>query len=293
MTDNAIHVWDFTYFHESEAEIEEVVEILRRNCKKWVFQEEVSPTTDRKHLQGRVSLKTKSRTGWRAIGFPERKGRASPTHDSKEEHFDFYATKEESRIGAVRSDKDPVLYVPDDVKEDMKTLLPWQQQLFEICKITTNRRKIYYVYEPNGGFGKTMWTRWMMAHGHGEILPLCDDYKDMMRMVMCIGPKNTYMVDVPKAMPKKKLASFYSAVETIKGGYAYDDRYSFKRALFRPPNIVVFSNNLPNLNMLSWDRWVILSVTGGQLVQYSTDQIKELCQQQKAEAEVLKNNEKE
>jgi hypothetical protein len=53
---------------------------------------------------------------------------------------------------------------------------------------------------------------------------------------------------------------FYSAVETIKDGYAYDDRYSFKEKVFDCPNIWIFCNVLPDLNLLSMDRWKIWDI---------------------------------
>lgn len=257
MTQNAIHVWDFTYFPEEK---EDIKETLMKTCKKWVYQKEACPTTGKIHFQGRVSLKTKSRTGWKAMGFEVGKGKASPTHDSSDENFDFYATKIETRVSGPWSDKDPVpQYIPRDVRKVM-SLLPWQQQLFEGCSKRDNDRKIYYVYDPQGNCGKSTWARWMSVHGHAKQLPMVNDCKDLMRMALDVGVQHTYIVDMPRSINKDRLYQFYAALEMIKGGYAYDDRYKFQDKYFDPPNVVVFSNKFPEVDMLSKDRWVILTV---------------------------------
>jgi len=49
----------------------------------------------------------------------------------------------------------------------------------------------------------------------------------------------------------------WSAIETIKGGYAYDDRYSFKEKFFDPPRVIVYTNELNSetKSLLTPDRW--------------------------------------
>lgn len=260
MTENAIFVWDWTYFPEEKETWEDVAKKLKETCKKWVFQEEACPSTGKKHFQGRSSLKTKSRTGWKAMGFDIGKGRASATHDSDSKHFDFYATKIESRINGPYSDKDPEKpYIPIDIREIM-SLLPWQTQLFEACKNRRNFRKIYYVYDPKGNIGKTTWARWMAVNQHAKCLPMVNDSKDLMRMCLDVGVQPTYIVDMPRSINKERLYQFYGALEMIKSGYAYDDRYRFQDKYFDPPNVVVFSNKFPDVGMLSKDRWVIVRV---------------------------------
>ncbi len=61
---NAVAVWDFTMFVESDRltdEIDRALKALRSNGKKWGFQVEQCPSTGRHHIQGRISLNTKQR----------------------------------------------------------------------------------------------------------------------------------------------------------------------------------------------------------------------------------------
>lgn len=56
-------------------------------------------------------------------------------------------------------------------------------------------------------------------------------------------------------MKKDKLADFYTGIEVIKNGVAFDKRYTAKKIRFNRPRIVVFTNTLPILSLMSQDRW--------------------------------------
>jgi len=72
--------------------------------------------------------------------------------------------------------------------------------------------------------------------------------------------KPVYIVDMPRGMKKDRLGDFYSGIEVIKNGVAYDKRYHAKKIRFNRPRVFVFTNELPNLDLMSKDRWVIWMV---------------------------------
>ncbi len=76
---------------------------------------------------------------------------------------------------------------------------------------------------------------------------------------------------MPRSMNKDRLYGFYSAIETIKDGYCYDDRYEFKERVFDCPNVWIFTNTYPNINFLSKDRWKIWSIHQGNLITVELD----------------------
>lgn len=173
----------------------------------------------------------------------------------------FYVMKEETRIAGPWSSEDIPIKIPWDI---VKTLLPWQETLFKISKERI-LREIYIIVDPYGGIGKTSFCRWMGVHGHARLIPFANDHKDLCRCVMDMPESNCYLFDMPRALGKTKLHSLYAGIEIIKGGYAYDDRYHYKERYFDPPVVIVFSNQEPDHNMLSHDRWVICSVTNGEI----------------------------
>jgi hypothetical protein len=91
--------------------------------------------------------------------------------------------------------------------------------------------------------------------------------KDLMRMVCDTRISNTkpslYTVDIPCGMKHSRMTSFWNAIETIKGGHAYDDRYSWKEASFDSPAIWVFCNEAPDIKARKrigvWKLWEVNS----------------------------------
>ena len=70
-------------------------------------------------------------------------------------------------------------------------------------------------------------------------------------------------------MKKDKLGEFYAGIEMIKNGYAYDKRYSPTKVRFGRPNIIIFTNTLPEWSLMSLDRWKPFSL----IADYNTEPI--------------------
>jgi len=87
-----------------------------------------------------------------------------------------------------------------------------------------------------------------------------------MRMILDTPTSSLYIFDLPRAIKKDKLCQFFAAIEEIKGGYAFDDRYSFREKYFDCPNIWVFMNTEPDRDAFSRDRWVFWQIVDNNLV---------------------------
>jgi hypothetical protein len=83
---------------------------------------------------------------------------------------------------------------------------------------------------------------------------------DIFQWVCSRPKKRSYIVDMPRGMKKDRLGDFYSGIEVIKNGVAYDKRYTAKKIRFDRPRIFVFTNTLPNLELMSKDRWEIWKI---------------------------------
>jgi len=256
-------VWDFTCWDTTHInDPAKIIPVLKDQCKKWSFQKEEGEKNGGIHLQGRVSFKTKCRKPTAILRLKELKANISLTSTASMKD-DFYVTKAEGRLEGPWKDTDEVVYIPRDVRE-MKELYPWQAKLLKIIQVYDPRR-IQYVFDPEGNKGKTGFQRYCMVYGYGQIIPFCNDYKDLLRMVMDMPENKCYIIDMPRAINKEKLFQLYAAIETVKGGYACDDRYHFKQKIFDPPNIVVFANMLPNRDLLTGDRWRFWEIIDGDL----------------------------
>lgn len=257
MTTSAICTWDFTLKAEGLSHTD-VLGKIEGIAKKWCFQKECGES-GYVHYQGRVSLKLKTRkpeTIFTGIHW-------SPTSTENRDN-DFYTCKEDTRIDGPWKDTDEKIYIPRQIRE-ITVLRPWQQQVIDMSKIW-DKRHIDILYCPDGNSGKTTLKGYMRAYGLGRPLPFCNDFKDIMRMVMDMPTSKCYIIDMPRAINKDKLFQFYSAIEEIKNGYAYDDRYSFKEKNFDCPSVWVFTNVLPDRSYMSNDRWRIWRIQDGTLV---------------------------
>lgn len=274
MAQNACCVWDFTapehmfedVAEEGDMSTESVLkELLTDMCKMWTFQLEEGTETGYRHFQGRVSLKIKRR-------FPtfgsEYHFHWSPTSNANKDN-NFYVLKDETRIrGPWSYPVDTNGFIPSHLQNI--TLHPWQEYIKSQARFDRiERRTINVVVDPEGNKGKSFLAMYLTAHGLAECIPPVDSFKDVMQMVMGLDKVPLYIIDLPRGLPKERMGSFYSGVETVKNGYAFDTRYKMKRMLFEIPNIWVFSNSLPDKQLMSRDRWKFWSIDANQhLVPY-------------------------
>lgn len=258
-----IYRFDFTLSYEILNDYTKVKKLLEEFCKSGTFQLELSPDTEYKHYQGRVSLKKKLTIGQLIKATPiSLKGIHWSCTSSNCEGND-YTQKEYSRVDGPWTLFEEADYIPRQIRE-ISNLYTWQDQVIEKLKVW-DTRTINMIYCPNGNIGKSTLIGYIRAYKLGRALPPVNDYRDMLRMVCDLPTDRNYFVDMPRALKKDKLGQFYSAIETIKDGYAYDDRYHFKEKNFDCPNIWIFSNILPEFELLSKDRWKVWVVEDNNL----------------------------
>lgn len=258
---SAVCVYDFT---APEADRAELDGWLREWCKKWSYQLEEGEETGYRHYQGRCSLKIKKRLSYVIRHYKPIDGIHWSITSGENRDNDFYAVKEDTRVAGPWRDTDNNQRIPRDIRGIV--LRPWQEELRVLMADTRNTRTVHILYDPKGNSGKSTFTRYMMAHDLGELLPCVNDNMALMQVCQCVGPKVCYIIDMPRCMNKDKLYGLYSAIEQIKGGFSYDMRYKYKRCLFDPPNVLVFTNTLPDRALLSIDRWMCLMIEDNQLV---------------------------
>lgn len=254
---NAVCGWDFTDFVEEEdieERLEEIREWCKDNTKKWSFQLERGENTGKLHFQGRISLNTKVR-------LPEFKvSNWSVTHKDNTNN-DFYVTKAETREKGPWTDKQK--YIPRQIR-GIK-LWPWQQSVVEMSE-EWDTRKINMIIDLGGCVGKSTLVTYMGCYMDVGIIPYVNCYKDIMRMVYNMGPKRCYLIDMPRALGGPIMKELYAGLESVKGGFCYDDRYEYKHRFFDCPNIFVFVNARPKEDLYTPDRWRHFAIGSKKLV---------------------------
>lgn len=259
---------------------DKLIEHLKTLAKSYCFQLEEGEKTGYKHFQGRISL-IKKTTQMNAIKLfnlclnGQNVNYLEPTVKSNRTG-NFYCLKIQTRIDGPWTDKDgDIEYIPPEQME--LTLKPFQQSIADNKYMS--RRQINFVICPHGGSGKTTLALYL-SHKKGFVyIPPFDNYEKIMQVSTAKISKDpagvhSIIIDVPRSAQgdNKKCKEFYTAIETIKGGYSCDLRYHFKEVFFKIPNMWIFMNHKPNMMALSVDRYKLWMLNAkSELVDYEEE----------------------
>jgi len=250
-TRNQIYVWDFT--SPADVDPDAMRTLLNEIGKQWCFQKEKGNKTGYIHYQGKVSLKRKTR-------FPKNLAPENWSWSASANMGFSYVSKPDTRIEGPWKDTDFIPIVTTDMANFAPdNMYPFQKQIFD-SKDQYEERKIFFVFDPVGCNGKSKITRYLCMNGFARSIPPLNDYKDIMQYVCSFPESPMYIIDMPRALKKEKMGQFFSGIETLKGGYAYDTRHKGKEMWFNPPVIWIFSNYMPALDLLSLDRWSFFKI---------------------------------
>jgi len=265
-------VWDVRWNEGVGCTIKEILASLEGVAKKYVIQQELGEGGLR-HFQGRISLIKKKYKHTKLSAFGENPELLpnffQPTVTEEHRKEAFYCMKEETRIGGPWKDTDPIEPILTKQLELFIGwgLKPWMKTLEE--KVNTfSLRKIDLVYDPTGNNGKSLFSEYLEYKGVGEEVPCYRLMDDIFQWVCSRPIKKVYIMDLPRGMKKDKLADLYSGIEVIKNGVAFDKRNHAKKKRFDRPRIIVFTNVLPCLDLMTRDRWQIWIIQNGQLFTY-------------------------
>lgn len=268
-------VWDFRA-NEDIIIVESFLSFLQNNCKKYVFQKEKGDS-GYIHWQGRFSL-IKKRNKSQLIKLFNSNNLLLPNYlmpTCKNNHTDdfFYAFKADTRIGEVYADAQHAqrfqlstdgIYIPKQFRNI--NFYPYQQAIVD-SRDSFDFRQINVIFDSIGNSGKSTIAA-ISEILYGAIdMPVLMDYKEIVATIcnicMDTGNRSPKLVffDMPRAQSKQQMLGFYSAIEQIKKGKLYDTRYKYKSFWIDSPTIWVFTNELPDTNLLSNDRWKIWTIT--------------------------------
>lgn len=136
---------------------------------------------------------------------------------------------------------------------DMK-LRPWQGSLVADL-MEQSDREVTVVVDELGNQGKSWLAKHLVVRYGYAYVPAMPNFEDYMFMAMAHAGAKGFIFDLPRADTLQQKKAMWMAMETIKNGYIYDKRYTFKEMWIEPPKMVVFANENPPFEVLSKDRW--------------------------------------
>lgn len=238
--------WFFTYNNYKVEQIEQIEQVFRHECKWYIFQEETG-NEGTNHLQGTICLKTKQRLT--QLKHIEPAIHWEPTKSVKASIE--YCTKYETRSGKIYTHG-------IDIPKPINVIEPygWQLEILDIIKQEPDDRTIHWFWEPDGRVGKTQLCKYLVVK-HNALM-LTGKSNDMYHMLAQNPDKRTLIiVDVPRSVQDY---INYGAIEQIKNGLVFSGKYEGHQLVFNCPHVIVFSNQEPNMSMMSFDRWNIRQI---------------------------------
>lgn len=247
-----LYNWFFT-LPITSSQISQIWELLNEISKKFVFQIEKGEDTGYLHYQGVFSLKMKeyfnavknmlpneahiepAKDLWKAIG---------------------YCSKENTRIDGPWTEKKKPIKI-------LSSLRPWQTKTEEMLLLEPDDRSIIWVFDA-GGTGKTQFCKYM-AVKHGCSIFNNATSKDI-AFALPEDP-SIVMFNFPKDTDVNMIN--YKAIEAVKDGLIFSAKYESRMKIFNSPHVICFSNQLPNVERLTADKWIIYTTNNDfDLVKY-------------------------
>lgn len=245
------------------------------------YQATISTVTKKRKSELCFEMNKDGRTGimWACeVSYLSRAGRKAAWN---------YAQKTQTRIAGPW--EWPEVVEPKDIKGII--LRPFQNTIVAHCEAGCSKaeaRKVNVLLAPLGNIGGTLLGKYLQYNKKAWVIPPYEKAEQIMHDVCTSREQNwtpqAYYIDIPRSDCREtKLSPFqadkkkalWSAVELIKDGRANDWRYDGKRVLFSPPVVWVKTNKLPDLDVLSPDRWVIWIVNpvNMTLVRYTPERL--------------------
>lgn len=138
-------------------------------------------------------------------------------------------------------------------------LRPWQRDIFEMIQKDPEDRKIQWLWEDVGNFGKTQFSKFLVLEQGA--LYLSGKAADMKYAVSewkkQHGDPWLIIIDIPRS--NLNYVS-YTGIEEIKGGIFFSGKYESLQCVTASPHIIVFANEPPKLENMSLDRWEITNL---------------------------------
>lgn len=184
-----------------------------------------------------------------------------PTHDLKK--ADFYCMKEDTRITG------PWLF-PHDVyigQDLVKKFYPWQESLFKLVMAAPDDRKIPLICDRTGNKGKSVFAK-TMGYKHGAcVIPLGLTSAQMKSAIVGNGPKKIYILDLPRN--NKSFQEIFDTIEEVKRGFVISCfQGKLKELYMSRPHVVCFTNDFPELDLLSFDMWDLYEISSTMELKY-------------------------
>lgn len=280
------YCFTFNNYEAKDPHWREHVESLMERAVYFACQEEIGEGSGTPHLQGAVEFATRSRptemnifqggnvlTEEEPDADTERRGPGVWWSKMRAPGFEAYryCLKEDSRKpGGLQWQKAlpaPPRALQRYTKDELR---PWQRRVYDVCCTPPARddRTVRWYWEATGGVGKSFLVKTMYDEDDFTVISVSGKATDIFFAVKAFieehkeGP-DVVIVDVPRVMGDHVS---YQAIEKIKDGLLFSGKYEGGTIRFNTPHVLVFSNQPPERENFSVDRWHVRELVGLELL---------------------------
>lgn len=260
---NQLMNWFFTWNNYPDNFLETLETLFKKICKRYIFQKEMG-SNGTPHIQGTICLKKAMR--WEEFKLPKE------IHWEKTLHVESafaYCSKTETRVGT-EVYRWPVIVEKAELRI-ISNLKPWQSSVMDIIKPDIpDERTIHWVFDENGCMGKTVFSKYLYSK-ENAIIATGGASKDIACLIAGLAKegrdlnaKTTFVFNFPRSTEGVS----WKAIEMVKDGLITSPKYESSTLVFNCPHVICFSNEMPDLNKLSSDRWMIWKIINEELIPY-------------------------
>ncbi|AKV62274.1 putative replication initiation protein [Aretevirus marisnaco] len=133
----------------------------------------------------------------------------------------------------------------------------WQQRIIDICNGEPDPRKVYFVVDENGNTGKSYLSAYLISKFPDEVQILSVGRRD--DLAHAINPRRSiFLFDVPRGGMEYLQ---YTIFEQLKNRTVFSPKYnSITKILRKLPHVIIFSNESPDRNKMSHDRYHVTHI---------------------------------
>lgn len=256
--------WKVNYHLKDDESFESVLNLLEEKfkdlCDKYIFAEEHGKSGNTRHIEGGFILLSDRmrRSAIQNIFKFSDCQKSTGTKKTREHKWNCiiqYCSKEGGIIKSNCRVPRALKIIPKDI------LRPNQKEIIDLFKdpcppIWEARGLLYWFWEEEGGWGKSVVCLWMVDHMNAFVCSGAN--KDILfgfkEQVDSGYTPDIVVFDIPRC--NEGHVSF-QAIESIKTGVLYSPKYEGGQIRFNPPHVVCFSNEKPESSKMSPDRWRI------------------------------------
>lgn len=158
-----------------------------------------------------------------------------------------YCSKGPTKIEGPFKYNMPEIYMGEDLPGENE-LYDWQKDIINIIKEPPKPRIIHWIYSNNGNMGKSTFCKYLIFHYQAQ--EVGGKKSDIAYAINT--DSNIFVFDLSRTV--EDYVS-YDAIECLKNGKIFSNKYESNMKIINIPHVIIFSNFAPDKSKMSIDRW--------------------------------------